>query len=67
VIDLLRCIHPCQAGRQKEAAVLSQLLEGVAALHLAVEVEQNQEHLVELAAAGQLEPQHSIADSTERI
>jgi hypothetical protein len=54
-------------GHQKEAAVLIQLLEGVAALHLAVEVEQNREHLGETAAAAQLELQHSIADSIERI
>lgn len=42
-------------------------LEVAAVLHLVVEVEQNQEHLVGPAAAGQLEPQHSIADSIERI
>lgn len=44
----------------------SQLLGEAAALHLAEGVEQNQEHLVELAV-GQLEQQHSIADSIEHI
>lgn len=52
-------------GPQKEVAVQSQHLEGVAGLHLAAVVEQIQERLEEPVAA-RLELQRSI-DSIEHI